>query len=222
MSRVSTLMGDRDYRSVVTSVIDGISRDISSKIDLKDNKTIHVYEIVRCLRRSYFDRTAPKELETIEPSSLIGGLLRKMSYGSTQGEFVIDDIKLKGQADMIVDNIVIALQIVTQLPENPLPSDALYLNACLWIFNKNEGIIVYLTSDGKEVSFYLNKDKKMFEEFIRRVRVLSNLLVEKKVPILEPSSECNTCQYYDECYIKRKKSKNVTVDSLFGFMKQEK
>jgi len=216
------MMGDRDYRRVVTSAIDGLSRDIRTKIDLNDNKTIHLYEIVRCLRRSYFDRTAPKEPETVVPSGLIGGLLRKMSYGSTQGEFVVDDIKLKGQADMIVDNIVIALQIVTQLPENPLPSDALYLNACLWIFNKNEGIIVYLTGDGKEVSFYLNKDKKMFEESIRRARVLSNLLVEKKVPILEPSPECNTCQYYDECYIKRKKSTSASVDSLFGFMKQEK
>ncbi len=215
-------MGDRDYRQVITSIIDGISRDVRTKIDLKDNKTIHLYEIVRCLRRSYFDRTAPKEPGTVGPSSLIGGLLRKMSYGSTQGEFALDDIKLKGQADMIVDDIVVALQIVTQLPENPLPSDALYLNACLWIFNKNEGIIVYLTADGKEESFYLNKDKKMFEESMRRVRVLSNLLVEKKAPILEPSPECNTCQYYDECYIKRKKSTKVSVDSLFGFMKQEK
>ena len=215
-------MGDRDYRQIITSAIDGFTRDLRPKIDVKDNKTIHVFEIVRCLRRSYFDRTAPKKEEVVGFYGLIEGLLRKMSYGSTQGEFTVDDIKLKAQADLIVDNIVITLQVVTALPENPLPADALYLNACLWVFNKDEGVIVYITGDGKESSFYLSKNKKMFEEFIRRVRVLSSLLVEKKVPILEPSPECNTCQYYEECYIKKKRSSNISFDSLFGSRKEEK
>ena len=44
----------------------------------------------------------------------------------------------------------------------------------------------------------------MFEETARRVRVLHDLLVEKKTPILEPSSECSTCQYYQRCYTKQK------------------
>ena len=215
-------MGDRDYRQIITSAIDNFTRDLRPKIDVKDNKTIHVFEIVRCLRRSYFDRTAPKEEEMVGFYGLIEGLLRKMSYGSAQGEFTVDDIKLKAQADMIVDNVVITLQVVTALPENPLPADALYLNACLWVFNKDEGVIVYITGDGKESSFYLSKDKKMFEEFIRRVRVLSSLLGEKKVPILEPSPECNTCQYYEECYIKKKRSSNISFDSLFGSRKEEK
>ncbi len=215
------MMGDRDYRRLIASVIDGVSRDIRPKIDTKDNKTIHLYEVTRCLRRSYFDRTAPKDQEAVGFTSLIGGLFRKMPYGSKQGEFVIDEIRLKGQADIIVEDVVIIFQIVTTLPENPLASDALYLNACLWIFDKTEGIIVYLTAEGKEVSFYINKEKKMFEESIRRVRVLSNLLVEKKVPVLEPSSECNTCQYYEECYVKKKKSMKLSLESLFGIRKQE-
>lgn len=215
-------MGDRDYREVITSVIDGFTRDLRPKIDVKDNKTIYAHEIVRCLRRSYFDRIAPKDAKAEGFYGLIEGLLQKTSYGSAQGEFAIDDIKLKAQANMIVDNIVISFQIVTKLPENPLPADALYLNACLWVFNKDEGVIVYITGDGKESSFYLNKDKKMFEESIRRVRVLSNLLAEKKVPILEPSSECNTCQYYEECYIKKKRPATISFDSLFGLKKEEK
>ena len=215
-------MGDRDYRQIITSAIDGFTRDLRPKIDVKDNKTIHIFEIVRCLRRSYFDRTAPKKEEVVGFYGLIEGLLRKMSYGSAQGEFTVDDIKLKAQADLIVDNIVITLQVVTALPENPLPADALYLNACLWVFNKDEGVIVYITGDGKESSFYLSKNKKMFEEFIRRVRVLSSLLGEKKVPVLEPSPECNTCQYYEECYIKKKRSSNISFDSLFGSRKEEK
>ena len=216
------MLGDKDYQDIITNAIDSFTRDLRPKIDLNDNKTLYVYEIVRCLRRSYLDRTAPKKAEVEGFYGLIDGLLRRMSSGSTQGEFTVDDIKLKAQADMIVDNIVITIQIVTALPENPLSADALYLNACLWVFNKYEGVIVYITGDGKESSFYLSRDKKMFEEFIRRVRVLSSLLGEKKVPILEPSSECNTCQYYEECYIKKKRSSNISFDSLFGSRKEEK
>lgn len=214
-------MGDRDYRRVITNVIDGISRDVKPKIDIKDSKTIHFYEVARCLRRSYFDRTMPKE-EKMGLTSMIEGLLQRSSYGSKEGEFVIDNIKLKIQADMIVDDVIIVFKIVTILPENPLSSDVLYLNACLWILNKTEGIIVYLGGDGKEASFSMNKDKKMFEESIRRVRVLSNLLEEKKIPILEPSSECTTCQYYEECYIKKKKAASISIENLWGLKGQEK
>lgn len=215
-------MGDRDYRRIITNVIEGISRDIKQQIDIKDNKTIHFHEVVRCLRRSYFDRIAPKEEKIIGFANVMGGLLRKASYGSTNGEFVLDDIKLKIRADMVADDVVIIFQTVTKLPENPLPSDALYLNACLWILNKEEGIVVYLTGDGGETSFSMSKDKKMFEESIRRVRVLNNLLEEKKTPIIEPSSECNTCQYYEECYIKKRKSANISLESLLGLKDHDK
>jgi CRISPR-associated exonuclease Cas4 len=152
----------------------------------------------------------------------MGGLLRKVSYGSTSGEFALDDIKLKIRADMVVDDVVIIFQTVTKLPENPLPSDALYLNACLWILNKEEGVIIYLTAEGNESSFSMSRDKKMFEESIRRVRVLSNLLEEKKTPIIEPSSECTTCQYYEECYIKKRKSASISLESLLGLKDQNK
>lgn len=215
-------MGDRDYRRIITNVIEGLGRDIKQQIDIKDNKTIHFYEVVRCLRRSYFDRTAPKEEKTIGFTNIMGDLLRKASYGSTNGEFALDNIKLKIRADMVVDDVVIIFQMVTKLPENPLPSDALYLNACLWILNKEEGVIVYLTGDGNETSFSMGKDKKMFEESIRRVRVLSNLLEEKKTPIIEPSSECNTCQYYEECYIKKRKSASISLENLLGLKDQNK
>ncbi|HSD05031.1 MAG TPA: hypothetical protein VLB45_04675 [Nitrosopumilaceae archaeon] len=215
-------MGDRDYRRIITNVIEGISRDIKQQIDIKDNKTIHFYEIVRCLRRSYFDRIAPKEEKTIGFTNIMSDLLRKAAYGSTNGEFALDSIKLKIKADMVVDDVVIIFQMVAKLPENPLPSDALYLNACLWILNKDEGIIVYLTGDGKEASFSMGKDKKMFEESIRRVRVLSDLLEEKKTPIIEPSPECNTCQYYEECYIKKKKSASISLENLLGLKDQDK
>lgn len=214
-------MGDRDYRHVIKNTIDSISREIEPKIDTKDAKTIHIHEVVRCLRRSYYDRVEPLEQERAGFNNLISGLLRKMQYGSKLGEYTIDELKLKGQADMIVDDVVFIFRYSAILPETPLASDALYLNACLWIFNKTDGIIVYFSSDGKEASFSFTREKKMFEETVRRVRVLNNLLGEKKVPILEPSEECSSCQYYERCYLKQKIGRAINLHDLLGLKKSD-
>jgi CRISPR-associated exonuclease Cas4 len=215
------MLGDRDYKQVIKNTIDSLSKEIEPQIDTKDTKTIHLHEVVRCLRRSYYDRTDPVEPKRTSFSNLVSGLLRKMQYGSKLGEYAIDDVKLKGQADIIVDDVVMIFRSATSLPEMPLSSDALYLNACLWIFNKIDGIIVYISGDGKEVSFSFTKDKKMFEETIRRIRVLNNLLGEKKVPILEPSEECSSCQYYERCYLKQKRGRGINLHDFLSIGKSE-
>lgn len=216
------MMGDRDYGLLIKNAIDSISRDIEPKVDPKDNKTVYLHEVVRCLRRSFYDRTDPEELKRTGFNNLMSGLLQKMQYGSKEGEFAIEDLKLKGRADMIVDDAIIIFRSAIELPETPYSTDVLYLNACMWIFNKIEGIVVYITANGKEASYSLSKDKKMFEEIIRRVRVLNNLLGEQKVPILEPSQECSSCQYYDRCYIKKKIGRQITMHDLFGMKKSSK
>ena len=165
---------------------------------------------------SDLDRFDPVESTGKEFSHVLGGLIRKLPYGSKLGEFPIDQIKLKGQADMIVDDVVIIVKTVKEAPENPIASDVLYLNGCMWIFNKTEGVIIYLTGEGMETSFALYREKKMFEELIRRVRVYSNLISDKKVPILEPSIECTNCQYYDRCFIKKREGKQISIHELFG------
>lgn len=212
-------MGDRDYRSLIKNAIDSIGKEVELEIDANDIKTIHLEEVVRCLRRSYYDRVEPKEREKTSFTDLVGGLLRSKGYGSKVGEFQIDELNLKGQSDMIVDDVVFVFRSANKLPEDPIAHDLLYLNACMWIFDKTEGILVYLTGDKKEASFSLSRDKKMFEEVVRRVRVLNDLLKEKKVPILEPSEECNNCQYYEKCYIKQKIAKHISLKQLVGMNK---
>ena len=209
-------MGDRDYRALIRSAIDSIGKEVELQIDANDIKTIHLDEVIRCLRRSYYDRVEPEKIEKTGFSDLVGGLIRTKGYGSKIGEFEIDEIKLKGQADMIVDDVILVFRSASILPEDPIARDLLYLNVCMWIFDKKEGILVYLTGDRKEASFTLSRDKKMFEEVIRRVRVLNDLLKEKKVPILEPSEECNYCQYYEKCYVKQKIAKSISLKDLIG------
>lgn len=216
------MMGDRDYRHLIKNAIESIGRDVEPKIDPKDNKTIYVHEVIRCLRRSYFDRTDPIEVKRTSFNNLMTGLLQKMEYGGKEGEFSIEELSLKGKADMVVDDAIIIFRSSLQVPESPFASDLLYLNACMWIFNKVEGIVVYMTQDGKESSFSLTKEKKMFEEIVRRVRVLHDLLEEKKIPILEPSVECSSCQYYERCFVKQKIGKQINIQELFGISKNSK
>lgn len=212
-------MGDRDYRSVIKNAVDSIGRELEIKIDAKDIKTIHLKEVVQCLRRSYYDRIDSKEVERRGFNDLLSGLLRKLQYGSDPKEFSIDDIKLRGHADMIADDSIILFRPTNAILETPLANDLLYLNACMWIYNKTEGVIIYITGNREEIMFSLTRDKKMFEEVIRRVRVLNDLLKEQKTPILEPSTDCIDCQYYQRCFITKKNTKQVSLAEMLGLGK---
>jgi len=211
------MMGDRDFRSIVENALDSIGKELEINIDSADIQTIHLHEVVQCLRRSYYDRIDPQEVQRRGFNELLSGLLRKLQYGSEPKEFAIDDIKLKGQVDMLVDDSIFLFRGAANELENPQSNDVLYLNACMWIYDKPDGIIVYITGDRKETTFSISRNKKMFEEVIRRVRVLNDLLKEQKTPILEPSTECNECQYYERCFMKKKNTKQLDLAEMLGF-----
>jgi CRISPR-associated exonuclease Cas4 len=215
------MMGDRDFRSTVENAINSIGKELEINIDSADIQTIHLHEVVQCLRRSYYDRIDPQEVQRKGFNELLSGLLRKLQYGSDPKDFNIEDIKLKGQVDMLIDDSIFLFRGTTTELENPLANDVLYLNACMWIYDKPDGIIIYITGDRKETSFSISRNKKMFEEIIRRVRVLNDLLKEQKTPILEPSSECSDCQYYERCFMKKKNAKQLDLAEMLGFGKKD-
>ena len=217
------VVGDRDYKQVVKDAFDSIDDVVSLKIDTKDINTIYLHEATKCLRRSFYDRTEPLETEQTQFNKVLGGLFRKMKSQSIVGKYEMDGgLALKGQADMIEDDVILIFRSVNRYPENPLPVDILYINACMWMFNKIEGVVVYITPDGKEESFVTNKNQKMFEEVVRRTKVFHDLLERRntdpkaKPPIIEPSIDCLDCQYYERCYIRKKEGKQITLSSLFG------
>ena len=214
-------MGDKDYNQTVNNALDALVRETEQQIsDPQNSKNISLGEVCRCMRRSYYDRFEKIEDSQKSFAKLFGGLIRKLPYGSKIGEFAIEDITLKGQADMIVDDVVIIFRSANTIPDTPFASDVLYLNGCMWIFNKTDGVIVYLTHDGTHVPFSVMREKRVFEEAIRRVRVYSNLISDKKVPILEPSSECSTCQYYERCFMKKNEGKQFSLTEMFGVKKK--
>ena len=217
------VVGDRDYKQIVREAIDSIGEDAQLKFDTKDPNIIYLHEATKCLRRSFYDRTEPLETEQTQFNKVLGGLFRKMKSKATIGTYKMDDdLALKGQVDMIEDDVVMIFRAVNRYPENPLPVDILFVNACMWMFDKIEGVVVYITPDGKEESFVTNKNQKMFEEVIRRTKVFHDLIERRntdpkaKPPIIEPSVDCLDCQYYERCYIRKKEGKQITISSLFG------
>ena len=217
------VVGDRDYKQIVRDAIDSIGEDAQLKFDTKDPNIIYLHEVTKCLRRSFYDRTEPLETEQTQFNKVLGGLFRKMKSKATIGTYKMDSgLALKGQVDMIEDDVVMIFRAVNRYPENPLPADILFVNACMWMFDKIEGVVVYITPDGKEESFVTNKNQKMFEEVIRRTKVFHDLIERRntdpkaKPPIIEPSMDCLDCQYYERCYIRKKEGKQITLSSLFG------
>ena len=217
------VVGDRDYKQIVRDAIDSIGEDAQLKFDTKDPNIIYLHEATKCLRRSFYDRTEPLETEQTQFNKVLGGLFRKMKSKATIGKYEMDSgLALKGQVDMIEDDVVMIFRAVNRYPENPLPADILFVNACMWMFDKIEGVVVYITPDGKEESFVTNKNQKMFEEVIRRTKVFHDLIERRntdpkaKPPIIEPSMDCLDCQYYERCYIRKKEGKQITLSSLFG------
>ena len=215
------MMGDRDIRTVIKSSIESVGKELDYKIDIENLDKIHLGEVTKCLRRSYFDRTDPAEPERTRFSDLIGGMFRKLDYGSISATFDLKNgASLEGQSDMIADDVVMIFRSVSEFPEDPFAKDILYLNACLWIYDKIDGIIVYIDGHGREGSFSLTKDKKMFEELVRRVQTYRTLLNDKKLPQLEPSTECSTCQYYERCFTKKKRNEKDVIHQILGMGKE--
>ena len=202
------MLGSRNLHEMIENAIDDIYKSVSIKIDKTDSDRIHAIEASGCTRFAYYERrdSLPSD-NAAKISSLLGNGVRH-SLSNVHGEYKIDSLALEVDADMIMANeFIVRFEIVPALPEVPHPQHMLYLNACLFALNKDEGLLIYVTEDGKMVEFSVTKNSRMFEEIVRRARVLSTLLKENRVPIIEPSNICTTCKYFERGYA-RKKVKN--------------
>jgi CRISPR-associated exonuclease Cas4 len=214
------MMGSKDLRKIITDSVN--EKYIQSREITLDPNRIHADEASRCTRLSYYERVEP-----INPNTnmlfqhLLSHGLRHL-FENVESEYKIDNLTLVVSADMILEEeLVVRVQVSDSLPRAPKPQDLLYLNACLYAFNKAEGILIYIQADGKTSEFVVTKSNKMFEELIRKARVLTTLLKENRVPIVEPSESCITCKYYERCYIMERRESSFSIESLFGKSKNE-
>jgi CRISPR-associated exonuclease Cas4 len=129
-------------------------------------------------------------------------------------EYKVDDLTIYVTVDLFIDNdLLINFVPVSKIPEYPHPNDLLYTNASMFIFDGENGFIVYFTPEGKFVEFSVSKSKRMFEQVVRRARILYLLLKEKKTPVVEPSELCFSCKYFQRCFGQQKESDH-TLDLL--------
>ena len=214
-------MGDRDFRGTIRGAIGSIGRELEPEIDAADHKTVHLREAVQCIRRSYYDRTDPAEPERRGFGELLPGLIRRLGHGPGDADYATGDSKLRARADMVVDDAVLLLRHAGGRVGDPRAADMLYLNACLWAYGKEEGMVVYVSGDGEEVAFSLARDRGMFEEVVRRSKVLTDMLEAGRIPIIEPSAECSGCQYYERCYVKRKSTPQISLAKMLGIEREK-
>lgn len=211
------MLGGKNLHEMIENAIDDIYENLSIKIDKTNSDKIHAIEASSCTRLAYYERkdSLPSD-NAAKVSSLLVNSLRH-SVSNARGEYKIDILALEVNVDMIMANeFIVRFEIVPTLPEVPYPQHMLYLNACLFAFNKDEGFLIYMTEEGKMVEFSVTKNNRMFEEIIRRARVLSTLLKENRVPIVEPSNLCTSCKYFERCYARKK-----VKDESSGFILEE-
>lgn len=220
MLTVNGMLGDIDIRRMIEKTIDKIYDDFQN-VDKRNPDRIHALEVSRCTRLSYYERKDPlRDDKTARMSILLKDSIRR-TFNNIRGEYKVDNLILEVNADMVInEEFILRFEVVANLPEIPHPRDLLYLNACLFAFNKSDGIIMYINLEGKTIGFSVTKNNRMFEEIIRRTRVLNTLLRESKVPIVEPSDLCLTCKYYQRCYYREKKTSNFSLETLLGLGKK--
>lgn len=216
------MLGDRNLRDIIEKTFDRLYNDLDIKVDKANPDHIHAMEASTCTRLAYYERRDPLPVDNANKMSILLTHGMRKALNNVKGEYKVDSLALQVDADMVIaDEFVVRFEVVPELPEIPHPRHMLYLNACVFALGKQDGMLVYMTGDGKTAEFSITRNNKMFEEIVRRARVLSTLLKENKVPIVEPSDLCLNCKYYSRCYA-REKVKEGSGDllaDLFGKLK---
>lgn len=201
------MLGGRDFHKIIEDGLIKASKELGFEHDANG---IHISEITRCSRLSYFERMDPFEDESSHAlQNILKGSVKKLLNGKTR-QYKIDDLTIHATIDLMVSNdMIVNLIPVSKLPDYPHPNDLLYANACLFIFESQGGFIVYFTPDGKFAEFSVAESKRMFEQVVRRARILHLLLKEKKTPVVEPSELCFSCKYYQRCFGQQKEPEHL-------------
>ena len=57
------MMGDRDFRTVIKNSIESVGKELDYKIDIENLDKIHLGEVTKCLRRSYYEQIRQNQKE---------------------------------------------------------------------------------------------------------------------------------------------------------------
>ena len=214
------MLGSRDFPKLIQ---DKLLQIYCAGVKQKqlDADTIDVAEAIQCNRLSYYERTEP---ENDALPQIIQRILRlgfRDAMGSKAAEYKVENLTLTLTPDLVFEkDFVVNFYPVSTLPDSLLPEDMLYTNACLFALEREVGLVVYFTQDGQQTQFFVGKSNRMFEQVVRRARILSILLGERKTPVIEPSRYCLTCKYNDRCFPQQKDTGPQLLEGLFSLGKK--
>ena len=133
------MLGAKNFHKVIEDELIKISKKLALSYD---SNGIHVLEITRCSRLSYFERMDPfvdefsNALTNIFKSSLT------MFLNGITREYKVDDLAIYATVDLIIDNdMIINFVPVSKIPEYPHPNDLLYTNARMFIFDMKANLL---------------------------------------------------------------------------------
>jgi CRISPR-associated exonuclease Cas4 len=163
---------------------------------------VSVDEASGCLRLAYLERKEPVErthkqmMATIMEKAALSALQKPENGEIDAGS----NVKIVGRADRVEDDVVMVFKSVEKLPEMPFAEHFMQLNAFLYMFKKEEGVIIYFDHEGNEMEFIVPKSERLLSETARRARILNTLIKNNVLPALEPSVRCSECPYNEKCY----------------------
>jgi len=201
-----------------------------------DEETVHVGEVVQCLRKSFYTRRfGSKELTHLEKTKfIILGLglsthlvleevLKELGCATefTQiGTIVTKDyqIRIAGTPDAFNDKFVIEIKTVNKIPEKPYKHHLMQLNAYLWLTHRRIGYIVYIEKKtGRVKVFEHTFNDELHDEFIRRAIKYYEAIKYNITPEREESFLCNYCEWKFMCYeSKAKESRRKGLNNFEG------
>ena len=178
--------------------------------------TVHVGEVVQCLRKSWFNRKYGdvRNLNHLSDSKcVILGLglashfvleeaLRELGYVTEKPVTVEfpNGLKLIGTPDAYNDKVVLEVKTVNKIPDYPYEHHILQLNAYLNILNYDSGLIVYICKkDGRVKIYEIRRDMRKYVQILERAKKLYYHISKDIPPEPEPSHLCNYCEWKLYC-----------------------
>lgn len=187
--------------------------DKNNDTNLKGTDEFHLNDLSSCLRYTYYNKIDPIDDRIVEKLLNIKSKNNIIS-NNLHHVYKIDSLVLHANVDDIFDDVVVKVELIDDIPDNPLPRDIIYVNACLFILKKFTGLLVYLDMSKKLRYFFITKNERMFDELVRRGKILRTLLEERRLPVMEISSDCLNCKYYGRCYNRENTNNNANNDSF--------
>ena len=203
-------------------IYEAFRRFLVKKSKPRENHSIHVSEVVGCLRKAYYNRKyGDEQLNHLAPTKrvilslglsthlILEEILEELGY-KTESTYTLNlgSLKLVGTPDAINPqrNSILEIKTVNKLPEQPLEHHILQLNTyqgiLKTIYNSRPpiGHIIYIHKRDGQIKIYTHIfNEQLFNKIIEKARIYHEYITQNQEPPAEPNWLCNYCEWKWRC-----------------------